>query len=1523
MGFDPLKASHKIVEQYKRYILTTFKTDFLGKSQDGKTFSEQLLEAISKNGVISNGPFLQISKNYLKSISLKSMIPDILDFGFYDLKTKEIDIENMILYDHQERAIRKVVSEDRNVVISTGTGSGKTKSFLIPILNLLLKEQREGTLGPGVRVMLIYPMNALANDQMRLLRNILNGQKITFGAFTGETKNTDVDAEKSFDKKHIQRIPNELISREAMRLTPPNILITNYAMLEHLLIRPENSFGLFGKPGQNDWKYIVLDEAHVYTGAKGSEVSVLLRRLRTTLKKENLRFILTSATLGSESDNEGVASFANELCGCSDCAFTINDIIRAKHYVEEKPDGLNSIDVQFYRDIALLENKSKRKLSYYYDNINDYLVDGGFVNLTDDVKANLYNIISKDSRIYELYSMLEGGPVDLNSISGAIGLSIDDLIIFVKIASMAQLDGNKLFDAKYHLFIKSIDGAYVTLKPDYNLTIHKANTHKPEENGPEFRYFNISTCVNCNGLYLIGSIGASGKFVQASSSSAEYAVPKAYALISDDVEFDPNEDDSYHICSICGAINHASVRMCEHDNVYYNHLKIVAEDKEKVCKCYFCEQIETHRGMLRQFYLGHEASTAVLATSLYNELNDADFVDKRFLLFSDSRQNAAYFASYLSSSYLNLVLHRALYETIVCENVELRLGGKSFKSFRSSLEGIIEESELNDDELDSKTLSWIALLQDCAKRNSNKSLEYNGLLFYEVDEVFDLTQYGLGETESYNFVNTLIKYVRDKTSIIIPDPSASSHKDLIYNERGDLLPLDEDTDNHDLKAGHVKFLTRTVHRYISSIIGKENVEKFVRNFFRTSECMKEKNGGFLLDPYSLVVKRKDTRYYCTKCHKFYPFNCKDMCIKCGVKTLVEVQNNIDEQNNYLSSYTHMCLKSLIVKEHTAQLRSDIAEEYQQKFIDKDINALSCSTTFEMGVDIGELNTVFLRNMPPTPANYIQRSGRAGRGPDSSAFTITFCKNSPHDSYYFHKPAEMIEGKVPVPNIKVDNPKIVIRHIFASALAAYWSELYKTDNVNLRYISDFRLIYGGFKEYLQSHPNDLLSYLLNFVPSTLDAYPQKIGDLKDPNDIIIRLNEFGWVHNLIGHGIGRLDVAFEEYDSDIELLESSGKNETAISKAKNMIESENLLDFLSRKNIIPKYGFPVDLVELRDSNIYAVEKLNLSRDLLLGISEYAPGSQIVADGHIITSNYIKKVPSKSWPSYWYCHCKKCGSVTVNFDAGYTKDEAKEFLIKCSSCESDLINRVKKFIIPRYGFLYIKKQIGNVVSSKPVRTYSNDIFYRGNKTASMNEIVIGKEKVNIRFSSNDELVAINESKIMVCPTCGFGCTETNRPEHHCYPGSDKKCESNVISQPIGHIFRTDVFVMEFPRINPFMLDRNKALSVMYALVEGFCNEFKIDRRDISGCIATDNEHYQFIMYDQTPGGAGYVKILQDKDGNNIHRMIEKALEIVRGCTCGNDVGDAACFSCLLNYYNQKYHDKLTRGAAIDCLSALELD
>ena len=185
---------------------------------------------------------------------------------------------------------------------------------------------------------------------------------------------------------------------------------------------------------------------------------------------------------------------------------------------------------------------------------------------------------------------------------------------------------------------------------------------------------------------------------------------------------------------------------------------------------------------------------------------------------------------------------------------------------------------------------------------------------------------------------------------------------------------------------------------------------------------------------------------CNTCNTVETFSLLGICSMSGcVGEMRPFELTERRGNHYHNLFNHMNPIPLSVHEHTAQLTKEEAFSVQQKFINGEINMLSCTTTFELGVDVGDLQSVLMRNMPPNPGNYVQRAGRAGRRADSAAIIVSYAQRRTHDYAYFDHWERMVQGNINPPAIRVENVKIVRRHVHAEALAEFYRykpELFK-------------------------------------------------------------------------------------------------------------------------------------------------------------------------------------------------------------------------------------------------------------------------------------------------------------------------------------------------------------------------------------------------------------------------------------------------------------------------------------------------
>lgn len=1562
MGFSPVNASKNITEKYSRYLGTIFKI------KDEK-YSQQFQKELKHDVSFAKGPFLDVTEAFVKGKSIEELIDSgVLAKGFSKLNIPQ----TRPLYKHQERAIDRV-SNDKNIVVSTGTGSGKTESFMIPILNYLVRQHEEKTLGSGVRALLIYPMNALANDQVERLRSLLRDYpEITYGSYTGQTKHKFNDALAEYKKLNNEETPlvNELISREQMKATPPNILITNYAMLEYLMVRPDDNVFFSGEHSGN-WKFIVLDEAHVYNGSTGIEVSMLLRRLKAKLLKNDIRYILTSATLGAEDENSEVAEFAQNLC---DSSFNGKDVIRAERVKLEARHECIQLSASFYNEIAEMLNKGVTD-----SEIINFICERVKVPHNSNLKELLYEVVLHDKIYWEIRKHLKLTKT-VAELAKLMNWKQKDIEDFVTVASMCEENGDRLFDARYHMFLKATESVFITLNPSNKLFLTRKKKHF--EGDEEYKVFEIAVCSSCNAIYLIGK--KENNCLEQSNFYGDSNPPARFLLassISDSDEDHLLEDENikaeeYEICSRCGFIRRPGTseeNHCEHDNKFFVTIFEVKVDNPSntLTKCLACENTNSF-GILRMFFSGQEAVTSVIGTALFEELpsysvkqeivqeeDDTGFgfnsssevitktnLAKQFIAFSDNRQAAAFYSSYLDQTYRNILYKRLIIETLKDEIYKTR--GKTLSNFIDDLICQFEKYKVADKNSDVTIKeAWKAALHEIVDNNGHTSLYSMGLLGISLNEenMKENKKLNLSAKDVAAICNVLAIGMMTDAAIDYEANLNKADKEYFTHNGVQYSYTLSDADPKTYKRSFIPTKANKTNKRLDYFIkvlkkagndltderAREILEKGIWKIFCSYGIVKATDSKFRIDTNKIIISRKNQLYICPKCKKITIHNALNVCpsFKCDGE-LIPI--NIEEafkDNHYYRMYQEMDIRELRVVEHTAQLNKEMAYEYQKKFKQKEIDVLSCSTTFEMGVDVGSLETVFMRNMPPSPANYAQRAGRAGRSKESAAYAITFCNKSSHDFTFFKSPEKMIKGKIDPPKFNVVNDKIAIRHLYASALAYFWKakpEYFDKASKMAENLEDQESGFNEFEKYLNLYPKDLQKYLKRFLPSSLS---EKFG-----------IENYGWVTGLIGKDEGQEGIftkAVLEYDYEVntlkEAIEHAIQSEGRVDNLRERIRvyrNEEILTFLSRKNVLPKYGFPVDTVEMSiiDKNNKNSLGLQLQRDLSMAISEYAPGSQIVANGNLITSRYIKKVTNMSWKQYDYIQCD-CQTLNIEPHTGDKEDSKLHSCKQCGKLFEDQSSNV--FLVPEFGFEADGDKITKPGLKKPEKTYKSEVSYVGYKNdIEMHRYQIGNSKFELGMSQSDEMAVLNKSRFFVCEYCGYTDLDekefkSSKFKRHKTP-SGYWCRNDGKNKlkkfALGYRFETDVVQLRF--LNPDLKEFEKGLSVLYGVLRGMSSCLNIEQNDISGCLQyfynpiSRQGNFELVLFDKTPGGAGHVRRLNNE--RVLEGVLRETLRIMEACDCGGEEKDTSCYTCLRGYYNQKHHDLLKRKYVIDFIKEI---
>lgn len=1535
---NPLETSRQIESSYKRYLKT------LLSPRDGK-LAEAFDAEIDATDMLIKGPLLELTPPYETGSTPRQLIeqgvlsPDFAHAG--------IPVDQP-LYVHQETAIRKFIA-GRNLVVSTGTGSGKTESFLVPIINSLLEERSAGTLGPGVRALLLYPMNALANDQLTRLRSVLKAiPDITFGRYTGETLMKPIDAENDFLQNNPgdRRLQNELLSREEMRTRPPNLLLTNYAMLEYMLIRPAD-IDLFDGPHEGTWKFIVMDEAHVYDGAQGSEVALLLRRLKQRVAPEaNIQCIATSASLtGSvRNDPNGEAmQFASNLF---DAPFEYvdgdshrQDLVKPtrKRHVDQATWQLTG--EQIHRFAAHPNDQEVAQL-------------GGTTTAAE--------ALHRERTIIELKSALSSGPRDVRELESMIWPSDPEapekLDALVLSGSRTQDEaGHPVLSARYHFFVRATEGAFVSFAehgPRIFLGRHEVD---PDTGRAVFEF---GTCGRCGAVHLSGEVDLRGRqeyfvptkkadgavnWLVLADANVDTMVDEDEATLDDGGSATQTDPMTRTLCTGCGLLGTAGMTRCDTARCKGGPMLTVREHaraKKVMTRCTECGA-QSRQG-IRRLRTDTNAAPAVVTTALYQELPEArgeaaDQVGsgRKLLMFSDSRQAAAFAAPYLNRTYSRLLERRYMAEALhdAGAGEELTTGDLAILTRERARAAGHFPSAMGAIEIKQEIHQWV--MGELITLETRQSLEGLGLMAVGLRRdsrvpLRGFTSLGLTEDEAWSMLNVLSKTARMQGAMsplervdIKDERFAPRNTTVRMRSTGSDAKKQVISWNPSGRPGtsnsRIVFLNKVLSKLGSSTSAAAILDGcwklFESSEYLTVQSDRTLGPVFQFDHTRLALRegRSSSWFMCDTCRVLTADSVLGICpnARCvGVLEPFVVPEVVDDTNHYRVIYQSMNSAPLSAQEHTAQWDAKEAAKIQRQFIDGKVNVLSCSTTFELGVDVGDLQSVVMRNMPPKTANYVQRAGRAGRRAASAALVVTYANRTAHDLAKYQDPASMIAGQMRIPWVPVDNARIARRHAHSIALAAYFRYRAERDGETWRQAGPF----FSPPTAGQESPASRVRRFLDPVPAHVDAALRTALPPEVQSEIGV--HDGSWVHVLID----LLDGVQKEVEADVKIYNEQieeAARERKFSLGKKLtdtlrtIESRELLGFLANKNILPKYGFPVDTVELR--TLHATDsigrQLELGRDLGLAIYEYAPGNQVVAGGKVWTSRGLRRVPGRELVPLQYRVCEAC----KRFESGHVLDASTA----CPTCSS-AFKPIRRLVRPEFGFI-ADREVKDVGTAPPERRWHGDSYVEdaGEEIGSYTWAGAGGIKVTARAGTRARLAVVSDGEgagFVVCGWCGWAALPTRgggRLKHQ-RPEDGRDCGGPLEVLSLGHQYQSDVAEFTFEGPSYGIDDEPVWLSALYALIEGASEALEISRDDIGGALAwSANLRRSIVLYDTVPGGAGAAKVI----AANIGPVMKTAVQRLTNCDCGEET---SCYGCLRTYRNQRQHESLSRGAALKLLA-----
>lgn len=1602
-SFNPIRTARKIEESYRDYISTTihFEDDDL---------QSQLLDIIARRNFLAKGPFLEATPPYTKDKSMRELVDEgvlcegMLRLGGFDPDRK--------LYTHQVNAIRRGKA-GKNYIVVTGTGSGKTECFLLPIVNDILEEFAKSGHKPGVRAMILYPMNALANDQLKRLRSLLEGTDITFGRYTGDTEERQADAIASWSEENpgATKIPNELISREQIRRTPPNILLTNYSMLEYLLLRPQDA-PLFQGAFGSSWRHIAIDEAHIYSGALGTEIAYLLRRLKARIRSDagaqlDLRCYATSATIGSPEDMPKVARFAQDIFGEPfEQGESAPSVITSTQDLPEK-----DLEETVWGTLPLGSwPKLARSIASDRTAASAFRMLSGFVpeeelqaaGVLQSDRLSLGKVLLGERSTQTLVKRIGASLIDLtdlNSIDdiGIEGLEgndegVDVLTAMVEVLSSAErTPGVPILASRYHSFLRAPEGIYIDLSE--KRLIAERTSQVTREDGHFTPVYEVSVCRHCGQAYILGSEKNGDNVAwldskHAGSNADDDFLPRDYYRIayggieetSEDSEQTAGDSTIEWLCPVCGSL-HDRAEGGAHRFIHDETPRVPLDHgtaTEENSRCSHCGY--QNRFAIQPMRISPEMAGEVVCYELARQVppfeqeeSDEDDLFAEFdnsgdgkrpgsiICFSDRRQDAAFFAPAMDRSYSRITARQLIREAVDELDDPTEKCAPSDVARWVSSEGLkrhpVPSDEVNS-RLAKQNQAWAWVVDELMAEDSRNSLEGLGVVRVEPTLVLEYlngpfaktlpkTISKIGGNSSWitpdDYVLLLricLDTLRERGGIDIPEGADSFRTGKVRPKqviKGD--DSESDANKYILFVGSTNRTenkrSKLVRKYASRVhhveLNREDARSILRNIH-----------GFLFDLLKAIEKKescslvrgdKTCFLLSPDVWRFIPHSPSDevfFCDTCGCECHYDthgvcLSNNCDGTTNpttfgaagkineyYKDAYLDEPLP-LRIEEHTAQLSSERARSIQKDFIDGKVHVLSCTTTFELGVDVGDLRAIFMRNVPPSTANYTQRSGRTGRRAGMPGYAITFARLRPHDIAFFKSPESIIKGKTKPPMCYLDNGIIALRHVFAVALSQYFRDTISEGGDNLtKKFNDFldleKAVPDGLPKltgYLESHPASIQKQLDDIFSSSKEASKK------------VRVREWSWIEELVDPSNGRLTKAHSIKHSDCARL-SSGVEEhresdlayaQVLERSKASLKKEGTINVLAENGVLPKYGFPTDLVELQlndQKNSGKTNSLELQRGLRMAIREYAPGAEIVAGKRLWRSTGIRRMRGRELEIRAYGKCPECENFIWAMDTGDGNGE-------CPICKSE-VSFTRKMLVPTYGFTGDRVDRG-VGLQRPRQQGSSKIFFtqRWPEEYDAATVRFGNAVLNTKFASNAQLCALNQGSngggFNVCMSCG--AASADRVSHAKFCNSKKPSHFSAL----GTAFVSDVLELEFDLKAGVSFEASEWKSLLWALLAAASSMLEIPESEIGATLYFNVAGKASIMlFDDVPGGAGHAMQLSE----SIPLLFDTAFKIVSECTCD---ANTCCYGCLCNYYNQGEQHELSRGGALNIFEELD--
>lgn len=1518
----------------------------------------------------------------------------------------------------------------------------------------------------GVRTIIMYPMNALVSDQVSRLRRLIGdpdhrfveifrntcgqaSRRPQFGMYTGRTPyagkeprrqedqalattyshmvNAQTDEEKAFLQKLIndgklpakedfdvfleklsngKHVPDaedaELVTRFEMQQFCPDILITNYSMLEYMLLRPrENKIWEDTKnwlnADSNNKILFVIDEAHMYRGSAGGEVSMLIRRLfhRLGIDRNRVQFILTTASMpnNDEDDRNSVKTFANNL--------TASDDNHEFCYLTGEREELSSrgnLDISFDRFLTSQPEEFEGDdpdrliaLNRFWTGVSSCPAP---FDSSETAYQWLYDHLTTYAPFCTLFMQCRGTAVSLQELADAIfphhtpSESLHAVSIMLAIAPLAKdVSGSVLFPARMHMLFRGIKGIYACTNPNC--------THAHSENGLTIGevYFTDGelTCKECgSAIYELYNDRRCGSiFFKGYVLKQDFAAKKRTYLWHHPGMMNENEVQEIHLfipskfyelpkkqginkilpCYMdvaSGFIDFSDDSLDGQPGIrklYYSSFTTKAKpDILTFSTCPHCRH-ELSKMQLTSFNTRGNQSFFNLIKAQFHaqpavpgKTGDPDRLPnegRKVLLFSDSRQRAAKLARDMSEA-SDMTVARQL-AILALDRMEREVTEQPLNSLYDffAMVAVEKHVQIFHDSESEKQRERLLEHGAQALRNYNRAKKRNQS--YAPRFTIDNAPTQMKEQLLRFYCGGYNTLIDSALSWLEPTDSAKWDAIDALEEAG--IEVSEEEFMEVFNAWIISacdaavILGHTIPDYVREKVRPNYVGYGLDKDSKFSTSIREIMGWKDNDPVAAIWNRvfresfmdegqaSNGKYYadlsrikarfdlnhpwfrCEKCSELTPYRLRGRCPSCQSQSIHQM--SADEFaaldfwrkpiNDALQGET---IRVIDTEEHTAQLshkdqRDDLwskTEKYELRFQDflqqgeSPVDILSSTTTMEVGIDIGSLVSVGLRNIPPMRENYQQRAGRAGRRGSSLSTIVTYCEDGPHDSLYFSNPVPMFRGDPRRPWIDIRSEKIVQRHLGMVALQAYLK--IRGDSLDAIPAIDF----------LDDHLSSFTSFLKTFEISSEDILVP--GDAKDA------LSSY---KEALMTALLQLK---DKRDAHPELYETDDGDSTG---------KKPFVDALYEEGIIPTYSFPKNVVSTYITDTRGKVKYQVERGLDVAIGEYAPGRAIVVD----KTTY--QIGGLYYPVNAYSE-RAAVSPARPFiqDASYRKEIVackncnwfgleEDNHTSCPFCGNTNLSQMLPMLRP-WGFAPRNATSIETAQLNEEYTAIQQPLYSTLPDVNDVNTISGCRNIRMAVRPNQRIIMLNKGAgnkgFTICCDCGAAMPgddpsvlkDVLRPYRSKF--NKTRCKhTDTKNINLGYDFVTDMLVLEISldrRQVDVLNQRNSWLSragqsLAEALRLAACHELDIEFTElVTGYRVRHNaagDYVDIYLYDSLSSGAGYAVSIK----SSIQTLFAKTRELLSNCTC-----DSACHKCLKHYRNQYVHGVLDRNAALELLT-----